>query len=130
MPIYSYGSFLLDRRDATSFSQKFAFDFIFKDSIQRSLDPRNDGLIPLRSQSFGRHLANLTVPHSYFGMDQNLMPYFKLNAVDLYKMHWDCLETGQSALRVGFINSGYFKIVEESSDEFSGFCDGRKFAIN
>jgi hypothetical protein len=108
MTSFSYSSYLASRQDAATLSHKVFYDFITKDSKIRGVDPRNDGMVPLRSQSYGRNVATLRVPHSYFGLDPNLRSSFALGAEKLFKMHWDCLEKGRSDLWPAFLDSGYF----------------------
>jgi len=115
---FSYRSFMRSEQDAASFAHKIIYEFIFKDSEQRHLDPRNDGMVPLRSQSFGIRLADFKVPHSFFSYDAFLLPFYPLSTVDLFKMHWDCLETGYSSWLPKFQALTYF----ENHSAMASFC--------
>lgn len=88
IPTFSYLTLVEKKEDAESFITRAGFQIIEKIYSDADLDPRNDGIVPLISQPFGKPLAAIKAEHGYFAHDLGLRPY----AVDIYELQWNFLE--------------------------------------
>jgi hypothetical protein len=91
IPNYSVTTQMTSSSQAQTLAEQFGFKAIQKDYESRGIeDTRNDGIVPTRAMKWGRLIAELKVPHSYFGKRVNATP-----ALDEYFEHyWAFLNAG------------------------------------
>jgi hypothetical protein len=71
---FSFLSFIRQKADTRKIDEQIGFDLLTKELRRRGVDARNDGVVPVESQRFGRVLAELRLPHGYFVRDEGIQP--------------------------------------------------------
>ena len=88
IPFYSYLSHIDAPSESVSFLEQLGFNGILQDYTRRGIaDTRNDGIVPTASQNFGQVVADIHVPHLYFGSKVKSEP----SLPDFYELHWKFL---------------------------------------
>lgn len=96
IPLYSFKTKMRDEAQAVTLVERLGFQAIHEDAKQRGLSAGrdNDGIVPTDSQAFGRVLATLTVPHSYFS---NRIETARPTLPEFFKTYWAWLHADEKA---------------------------------
>jgi hypothetical protein len=84
LPYYSYRSYLEECSLCPGKMARMGFRTLSRILGLQHKDPRNDFIVPIESQGYGRVLGDIRVPHSYFDRDLGVKP----GVAEFYEGHW------------------------------------------
>lgn len=96
IPVYSFQTYVNSKNETNDFLGKFGFSVIWETYKNRGLEPRNDGIVPLISQAFGKVLMTIKAPHGYFSEDVGLRPW----APDVFEAQYKLLNKKFSMFKI------------------------------
>lgn len=86
---YSWGAMIPSMFKAGDFVSWYGWTKMKESLAKSGQDTRNDGVVPLFSQVFGRYLGTLEVNHKYFSLESS---YKSPDVVSFYENHFKFLE--------------------------------------